>query len=97
MRDTDGIFAFKIGEEVTCKAMASPFVKSSHRYDDVASTVQKGVVMSRWLEECNGGTQLHYDVRWYVRNAFGETSVTGQYFRHREDELMPYPQKERKP
>lgn len=71
-------FKFEIGDEVTLRAMCSPFLAEQSRAlltNEVPKppVPQKMTVVGRIAEECFGGVQLHYKVRIY---SVGERRMT---------------------
>jgi len=86
-------FNFRIGDEVTCRAMVTPFLRDARSQ---AADPQKMVVVGRLYEECVGGVQVHYNVRIYEAGPSGwseqklKAAVLKDCYRFGEFELMLY-------
>jgi hypothetical protein len=89
----DPFFRFALGQEVTLKAMLTPFkVGTSAAYAFREVTAQKLMIVERTLIECPGGRQQTYTCRVLsVSEDWDRSSFTRDMFQLNEAELAPYP------
>lgn len=87
-------FRFNIGDVVTHKTMAPPYLpaakESQERFGEVKP--QLFTVMARVFDECPGGVQKHYRCRITTASRWdGSGGVTRELFTLHEEELVPLP------
>ena len=97
-------FKYAIGEEVTLRAMCSPFLAAASAPEHALPgdpprrpLPQKMMVVERQFDECIGGVQLHYKVRvfgivergWSGSGKY-DASVGRDLFLFTEFELCPW-------
>lgn len=82
-------FKFKIGDVVTHKTMAPPYMKDGDKLGDPKP--QMFTIVGRLMDECPGGVQKHYRVRITDQGRWsGGGGITGNFFQLHEEELVPY-------
>jgi len=82
---TPPTFAFNVGDIVRLKISQNQTQAGwsmAPRHNEM-----RGMVVCRLYDECVGGIQRHYDVRWI--RATGEPAGNGVPLRHQEIELIP--------
>ena len=82
-------FKFNIGDIVTHKTMAPPYLVASDKLGDPRP--QLFMIMGRLYDECPGGIQKHYRVRITAFERWGGSAgITDKMFQLHEEELVPY-------
>ena len=76
-------FQFQIGLFVRL-AISGLQKHSKNRWDEDNHCEMRGQIISRYLDECSGGIQRHYDIRWTRYDGTFQKDLT----RHNEIELV---------
>lgn len=89
MSDLDPFFTYQIGDEVTLKAMTTPFKIVPSREPEEGMP-HKLCITERIIHECPGGRQQTYICRALYAKLL-ETGFSAELFRFNEVELTRYP------
>lgn len=84
-------FKFNIGDVVTHKTMAPPYLAKSEEGKSRFGEVQAQLltIMGRVYDECPGGVQKHYRVRITSQGGWsGQNGITKDMFQFHEEELV---------
>ncbi len=87
-------FKFNIGDVVTHKTMAPPFIEKPEPGKEKLGDAkpQLFIIMGRVFDECPGGVQKHYRCRVTSQSRWdGGGGVTRELFSMHEEELVPLP------
>lgn len=84
-------FKYNIGDVVTHKTMAPPYLSRRDDGKDVLGSAKPQLltIMGRVADECPGGVQKHYRCRVTASNRWGESpGITDRLIQLHEEELV---------